>query len=812
MSKMQKALPEHFAYVPRSWSLKSEKQNFQKFFSGMTYANGSIIQDKGEESTSAASAALGLRHISAKQVFIMKPNAGCQGRGIILTKDPLSEVDNPEDYVVQEYIARPLLIEGRKFDLRVYCLVTSLKYPSIFVYNDGLVRLCAEAYEKPSQSNMDNACKHLTNYAVNKKSAAYQKASSEGEDGSKRDFIWFNKWLDETLSDEMLSSMHKAKSTAAPSEGGAGVSPTTSSNPNRSATLWSAIDHIIVKTVLSAQPKVRHAYNGLFPHGNDGYTCFEVLGFDILIDHKLQPWLMEVNHTPSFATDSPLDRRVKENLITEVLSVINPTTKDKQKSAEKAKAATLQRINGSVASMEQSTEYHILHEQLEDTRIVNFRRVYPVPNYNSTAPKTSTAAPKKSDNLIPTPQKNSDINDRIAAQLGPVEIEMRKLVYEEVLQFAINTNIAPTTASQEQRQNEIRQQRQKREAEAQLLAQKTQRRAASKGPTPSTGPLPALKGDSNAQWPPSTPTPMLRAQSASSHSFRREESKPESAASNSNNNSKSAVENLKHTPVAEATGGITSSKRIENEIPIRGPKEIEVATLAANGVSTGNASSKRPVPAPPPPREDLPVTDERNAAEKKRRQRLEEQMAKHRRRMELGPRVSVFQLREASAYVNEGIIPSTNQAQNWVEPSTGRNRPQEQFSNDINLSLQGLLLQAQTSRGKVLSAENTSKNITSVPSSHTGLLSSSSNSLQKMNIVGRHVAPPTISTIRTEADKPLLSDGEDDEIHNYEDDGDDDDDERYRYRGYEGRTAEEKRVLRRFYALRRSMQFEEEEE
>jgi len=43
--------------------------------------------------------------------------------------------------------------------------------------------------------------------------------------------------------------------------------------------------------------------------------CFEVLGFDIMLDIYLKPWLIEVNHTPSFNTDTPLDFRVKAGAI-----------------------------------------------------------------------------------------------------------------------------------------------------------------------------------------------------------------------------------------------------------------------------------------------------------------------------------------------------------------------------------------------------------------------------------------------------------------------------------------------------------------
>jgi len=51
--------------------------------------------------------------------------------------------------------------------------------------------------------------------------------------------------------------------------------------------------------------------------------CFEILGFDIILDSKLKPWLLEINHTPSFQTDTPLDQRIKHNVIKEALLLMN---------------------------------------------------------------------------------------------------------------------------------------------------------------------------------------------------------------------------------------------------------------------------------------------------------------------------------------------------------------------------------------------------------------------------------------------------------------------------------------------------------
>lgn len=65
-------------------------------------------------------------------VYIAKPSAGSQGDGIILVtkpKDiPLNSYVNPstQEYVVQPYIDNPLLLEKKKFDLRLYILICSL--------------------------------------------------------------------------------------------------------------------------------------------------------------------------------------------------------------------------------------------------------------------------------------------------------------------------------------------------------------------------------------------------------------------------------------------------------------------------------------------------------------------------------------------------------------------------------------------------------------------------------------------------------------------------------------------------------------
>ena len=51
-------------------------------------------------------------------------------------------------------------------------------------------------------------------------------------------------------------------------------------------------------------------------------NCFELLGFDILLDADMKPWLMEVNLSPSLATESPLDLKIKSNLFLDTMNLM----------------------------------------------------------------------------------------------------------------------------------------------------------------------------------------------------------------------------------------------------------------------------------------------------------------------------------------------------------------------------------------------------------------------------------------------------------------------------------------------------------
>lgn len=228
------------------------------------------------------------------KTFICKPEALSQGKGIFLTRK-LEEI--PEKCVVQRYLHRPFLIDGLKFDLRVYVLVTSCDPLRVYMHKEGLVRLATEPYTSPVPSNLSNICMHLTNYAINKNSEKFEFNidAEKSFTGHKRSLSVFMEKLSE--------------------------------QGHNSEALWQEIGNIVNKTLCVAQPSLSHLYRSSQPNDLTGSICFQILGFDIFLTDRLRPILLEVNHTPSFTTDTPLDLKIKKMVIGDALKMLGLSQK-----------------------------------------------------------------------------------------------------------------------------------------------------------------------------------------------------------------------------------------------------------------------------------------------------------------------------------------------------------------------------------------------------------------------------------------------------------------------------------------------------
>ena len=75
------------------------------------------------------------------------------------------------NYVVSEYVANPLLLNGFKFDMRIYVAVTNVNPLRLYIYEEGLARFATCKYE--NTNGQKSKFMHLTNYSINKKNTAF---------------------------------------------------------------------------------------------------------------------------------------------------------------------------------------------------------------------------------------------------------------------------------------------------------------------------------------------------------------------------------------------------------------------------------------------------------------------------------------------------------------------------------------------------------------------------------------------------------------------------------------------------------------
>ncbi|XP_054597553.2 tubulin polyglutamylase TTLL5 isoform X2 [Nothobranchius furzeri] len=228
-----------------------------------------------------------------KGPWIIKPVASSRGRGIYLVSNP-NQISMDENILVSRYVNNPLLIDEFKFDVRLYVLVTSYDPVLIYVYEEGLARFATVKYDQ-TPTNIKNTFMHLTNYSLNKKSSDYVSCDDpEVED-------YGNKW---SMSAVLRYLKQEGKDTTL---------------------LMKQVEDLVIKAVLSAELQIAAACKMFVPHKTN---CFELYGFDVLIDSNLKPWLLEVNLSPSLSCDAPLDLKIKASMIADMFSLVGFVCQD----------------------------------------------------------------------------------------------------------------------------------------------------------------------------------------------------------------------------------------------------------------------------------------------------------------------------------------------------------------------------------------------------------------------------------------------------------------------------------------------------
>ena len=242
--KNQKAV---FDYLPITFHIKSG--NSDASFSEFKKEFSKISENKNEN------------------VWIIKPGENTnRGKGIKVANS-LSEIQqiisNEQEnrtYIIQKYIENPLLINKRKFDIRCFGLITSIhNVVQGYFYPEGYIRTSSKEFSIKSF----NKFIHLTNDAVQKKSEDYGKF----EAGNKISYLEFQNYLDAEF-------------------------PQINFERDVNSQIRQIVFDTMKASYLIIDPKRRQ-------------HCFELLGYDFMVDQNFNTWLIEVNTNPCLELSCP---------------------------------------------------------------------------------------------------------------------------------------------------------------------------------------------------------------------------------------------------------------------------------------------------------------------------------------------------------------------------------------------------------------------------------------------------------------------------------------------------------------------------
>ena len=313
-----------FGFVPLTFLLPAQSAEFAQVYRSSLSSPSPLLSPSPSSPGKAGG-----------KTWIVKPTTLSRGRGIFLL-DSLDEVLHLErPVVVCEYIGNPYLLDGLKFDLRLYALVTSYSPLRVYLYQEGLARFATDAYDG-AECHRKNSFMHLTNYSINKDSGKYGAGSKTS-----------------------LSALY-----ARLEEEGVDVGK-----------VQDDIADLVVKTFVSVEGPIGDAQRTFVPHHNN---CFELYGFDVLLDEDAKPWLIEVNLTPSLAATSKLDFSIKTRLVTDMFNVVGiPSSRSSEPSSSSALPPCVPGKGGKIPSYEFLLS--VLSAELERASHTLFTPVYPSP-------------------------------------------------------------------------------------------------------------------------------------------------------------------------------------------------------------------------------------------------------------------------------------------------------------------------------------------------------------------------------------------------------------------------------------------------
>ena len=223
----------------------------------------------------------------SKNVWIVKPGGLSRGRGVHCIdqlNDILSNVKPCNQTIIQKYIENPLIINGRKFDIRQWVLVTDLNPLTVWIFETPYVRFGAENYHI---DDFKNIFSQLTGNSIAKHSDKFNTGEVEGD-------MWENEQFREYL------------------------------KKNYGGDPWVEIQKKIEKIVILSLECAKHK---LFNRKNN----FEVFGFDIMLDDKLNVYLIEINASPDWTYSTKVTEKLVKIASEDIMKVVLDLPKENMK-------------------------------------------------------------------------------------------------------------------------------------------------------------------------------------------------------------------------------------------------------------------------------------------------------------------------------------------------------------------------------------------------------------------------------------------------------------------------------------------------
>jgi len=180
-----------------------------------------------------------------------------------------------EHILLQKYLERPLLYQGRKFDIRIWIMLISGQENCVYIFKQGHLKATCGQYDINSSSPFI----HLTNYSVQKHNVDFSKI----EIGNEISYEEFQEELDKT-----------------------------NTGKNFFKDIYPKIVYIIRLAVGSAKSNLNHLNRS---------NCFEIFGCDFILDQKFKPYLLEINLNPGLEISSPLISKLVPRMVDDALKL-----------------------------------------------------------------------------------------------------------------------------------------------------------------------------------------------------------------------------------------------------------------------------------------------------------------------------------------------------------------------------------------------------------------------------------------------------------------------------------------------------------